>query len=179
MFSLLQFSQPIRHRPVVANGSAPWCMVRLFRREKGEFTLVDGLILVAVMVVVSGSAIPILEAVSRRAKVSAMLQSLRTFRAQIELYKLEHNGEPPLLYEGAFPQLTSATNRRGIPGRKGPNHPYGPYLQGGVPINPMTNGYLVTPTEVFPPLETTNNGGWLYHQPTGQIAADVDGYLQH
>lgn len=154
-------------------------MVRIFRRKKGEFTLVDGLILIAVMVIVSGSALPILEAVSRRAKVSAMLQSLRTFRAQIELYKLEHDGEPPLLYEGAFPQLSSATNRRGIPGRKGPNYPYGPYLQDSVPINPMTYGYLVTATEVFPPVQPSGNGGWLYHQPTGQIAPDVDGYLRH
>ncbi len=154
-------------------------MFRFFRREKGEFTLVDGLVLIALMVAVSGGAVPFLETIGHRAKVSAMLQNLRTLRAQIEMYKLEHAGHPPLLFEGAFPQLTEATNRSGVPGRPGPEYPYGPYLRGGIPMNSLTNGHEVTLTEVFPPVEPSGRGGWLYHQPTGQIAPDVAGYLHH
>ena len=154
-------------------------MAGFYRREKGEFTLVDGLILVALMVVVSGTAVPILQTWNHRAKVSATLQSLRVLRSQIELYKLEHGGEPPLLYEGGFPQLTSHTNRHGVPGEGGPDFPYGPYLRMGVPINPLTNGYIVTPTDVFPPVRVSGNGGWLYHQESGQIAPDVEGYLDY
>lgn len=154
-------------------------MVGFYRREKGEFTLVDGLILVALMVAVTGTAVRILETFNHRAKVSATLQSLRVLRAQIELYKLEHNGNPPLLYEGAFPQLTSHTNQRGVPGEPGPAFPYGPYLRAGVPINPLTGGYMVTATDVFPPVTASGNGGWLYHQESGQIVPDVEGYLDH
>ncbi len=154
-------------------------MVSFYRRGKGEFSLVDGLILIALMVIVSGTAIPVIEAINHRAKVSAMLQNLRTLRAQIELYKLEHGGETPLLYEGVFPQLTSHTNQRGVPGKLGSDFPYGPYLRAGIPINPLTNGYAVTLTETFPPTNSSGNGGWLYHQKTGQICPDVEGYLDY
>lgn len=152
-------------------------MAFLFRRNNREFTLVDGLILVALMVIVSGTAVPIVESLSGRAKASAALQNLHTFRAQIELYKVEHGGRPPLLYEGGFPQLTSRTNEQGIPGESGTNFPFGPYLRAGVPVNPLTNANTVSPVDTFPPKKPSGNGGWLYHQETGQIAIDVEGYL--
>ncbi len=149
----------------------------LFRRNRGEFTLVDALILIAMMVIISGTAVPVVESLSGRAKASAALQTLRTFREQIELYKVEHGGRIPLLFEGAFPQLTTSTNETGVPGKAGPDYPLGPYLQAGIPVNPMTNIDIVSPTDEFPPKKPSCNGGWLYHQETGQIALDVDGYL--
>lgn len=152
-------------------------MAFLFRRNKGEFTLVDGLILVALMVIVSGTAIPVVESLSERAKASAALQNLRAIRTQIELYKVEHGGRPPLLYEGGFPQLTSCTNEQGVPGESGPKFPFGPYLRAGIPMNPLTNIHAVSPAETFPPENPSGNGGWLYHQETGQIAIDIKGYL--
>ncbi len=152
-------------------------MAFLFQRNRGEFTLVDGLILVALMAIVSGTAVPVVESLSGRAKASAALQNLHTLRAQIELYKVEHGGKPPLLYEGGFPQLTSSTNEQGVPGKPGPKFPFGPYLRAGLPVNPLTNGHTVTPADTFPPEKPSGNGGWLYHQETGQIALDVEGYL--
>jgi len=152
-------------------------MVNLLRRGK-QFSLLDAVILVVLIAIVSAAAVPIFETLSHRAKISAMSQNLHTLRSQIELYKVEHNGQPPLLYEGKFPQMTTATNATGVPGAAGPAHPLGPYLRAGVPINPLTGGYKVVATDVFPPKEPSGNGGWLYHQPTGQIAPDVEGYLE-
>ena len=154
-------------------------MIGFYRRDRGEFTLVDGLILVVLMVIVSGTTVSIIEAAGRRAKVSGTLQNLRVLRARIELYKLEHHGKPPLLYEGGLPQLTSHTNEHGVPGKPGPDFSYGPYLPTGVPMNPLTNAHIVTATDVFPPVAPSGKGGWLYHEKTGQIAPDVEGYLDY
>jgi len=159
-----------KHRP-------PRRAMRSTRRGKTELTLIDGIIFVVVAGIVAATTMPVLETLNHRAKVSSTMQSLHTLRSQIELYKLEHGGQPPLLYEGDLPQLDHATNARGVPGPAGDAYPFGPYLKAGVPINPLTGGYLVTAVEAFPPKHASGNGGWLYHPPTGRIAPDVEGYL--
>jgi len=123
------------------------------------------------------ASLPIFEKASQQAKVTALLQNLRTLRSQIELYKAEHDGAAPLVYRGTLPQLTRATNAEGIPGQPGKKYPYGPYLRSGIPVNPITGQSIVMPTEAFPPEAPSGNGGWLYHEPSGQIAADLSEYL--
>jgi general secretion pathway protein G len=137
----------------------------------------DALLLAIVVGIVGATAIPLLERASRQAKQSTLLQNLHTLRSQIELYKLEHRGEPPLLYQGTFPQLCRATNADGMPGEPGSKFSYGPYLTGGVPVNPITGRSVVTLTSSFPPRTPSGNGGWLYHAKTGQIAIDLEGFL--
>ena len=39
---------------------------------------------------------PLLEMASGRSKESTLLQNLRTFRSQIELYKVQHGDQPPM-----------------------------------------------------------------------------------
>ena len=152
-------------------------MVSYARSGKAEFTAIDAVIVALLAAIVGATAIPLLEVAGRRAKDSALLQDLHTLRSQIELYKLEHGGEPPTLYEGSFPQLIRATNGEGIPGEPGSKYPYGPYLNNGIPPNPVSGCSIVTATDTFPPKKAGKNGGWLYHQPTGQITADLSKYL--
>jgi len=140
-------------------------------------TLVDALIVGVVVTIVGSAAIPLYEKASRRAKISTLLQDLRTMRSQIELYKLEHGGEAPVLYDGTFPKLIRATNAVGTPGVPGPKYRYGPYIRTGIPVNPFSGCSVVTLSDTFPPTAPSGNAGWLYHQPTGQIAADLDGFL--
>ncbi len=151
--------------------------IRHVRNGRADLRLVDTLILVAVAVIVGGVAVPLFEMASDRAKTSALLRNLHTLRSQIELYKLEHGGEPPVLYQNTFPQLIRATNAQGIPGERNSKYPYGPYLHDGVPVNPVTGCSIVTLTDTFPPARPSGNGGWIYHQETGRIAADLEGYL--
>jgi len=148
------------------------------RHRQLHFTLLDAMIVVAIMAIVTAIAMPLVTAAGEQAKDSALLQNLHTLRAQIELYKLEHGGEVPLLYEGTFPQLTEATNAAGAPGPPGRNYPYGPYLR-SIPANPYTGVSVVTPAETFPPTVPTKVGGWLYHQPTGQITADLAEHVKN
>lgn len=152
-------------------------MVSHFRSGKAELTVTNALILAVVVAIAGATAIPLFEAADRRAKTSALLQSLHTLRSQIELYKMEHGGEPPLLFQGTFPQLNRATDSRGAPGPSGNGFPYGPYLRNGIPVNPITACSIVTPTGTFPPTKPSGNGGWIYHQETGRIAADLEGFL--
>ena len=153
-------------------------MMARFRRGRKQFTLIDCITVVLLMAIVSGAAIPLLEAASRGAKESALLQNLHSLRSQIALYKIEHGGEPPLLYEGTLPQLTHATDGAGTPGTPGGKCPYGPYLPNGILVNPVTGRSVVTETNTFPPTACSGNGGWLFHQESGQIAADLPEMLK-
>jgi general secretion pathway protein G len=149
-----------------------------YGRHRGhQFTLLDALLVAAIMAVGTAVAMPLIGSAQDRASSSALSQNLRTLREQIALYKAEHGGQLPLLFEEGFPQLTHATNAQGAPGPSDESHPYGPYLPGGVPVNPYTGASTVTATDKFPPEAATEAGGWLYHQATGRIAPDLEGHL--
>lgn len=153
-------------------------LVGCMRSRRGEFSAIDGLIMVLLMAIVTAVAMPLMSAADDQARTTALTQNLRIFRAQIERYKLDHGGQVPLFYQGTLLQLTEPTDAKGIPGPAGDAHPFGPYLPNGLPANPYTNSATVELTEVFPPTQRGAAGGWLYHQPTGQIAADQDGWLR-
>jgi type II secretory pathway pseudopilin PulG len=137
----------------------------------------DLLIVVAIMGISTAVAMPLISAASASAESSVLLQNLRAIRGQIELYKVEHGGQAPLLHKGTFPQLTNSTNHQGVPGPPGKDYPHGPYLPAGVPANPYTGVTVVTPIDEFPPTAPSRVGGWLYHQETGRIAPDLAEYL--
>ena len=147
------------------------------RHGRKQFTLLDGATVVLLMCIVAATAVPLLETAAQGAKQTALLQNLHALRSQIELYRAQHGGEPPVLYQGTFPQLIQATDAKGVPGLRGGNHPWGPYFPSGIPTNPMTGRTVVTASDSFPPTVASGNGGWLYHQPSGQIAIDLPGML--
>lgn len=152
--------------------------VLVFARHRGSgFTLLDGLIVVAVTGVVTAVTMPLVGGAGDQAKGAALSHDLHALRSQIQVYKVEHGGQVPILYEGTLPQLIEATNAEGVPGPKGKQHPYGPYFRGAMPANPFTGVATITPTQTSPPEAPSGTGGWLYHQPTGQIWPDLAGHL--
>ena len=153
-------------------------MPSLNRSGKTELTLLNAVILAVVIAIGGGIGIPLVEKVNKRIKRAALLQNLNVLRSQIELYKLEHGGETPVLYKNTFPQLTRATDAEGSPGEPGVNCPFGPYLRGGVPVNSITGCSIVVLTDTFPPTAATGNGGWVYHQATGRIAVDLEEFIE-
>jgi type II secretory pathway pseudopilin PulG len=146
-------------------------LISYARHQRGPFTAIDASIVVMIMVIVTAVVMPVVNTASENARLTALRQNLHTLRSRIEQYKAEHGGQPPLLFQGGFPQLTQATNEAGVPGPRGKDYPLGPYLPDGVPVNPCTGSNVVQPTDTFPPIASAG-GGWLYHQATGQIAAD-------
>lgn len=147
--------------------------------RRNAFTLVEVLIVVVILAILAGTVIPQFTASSDDAKDSAALYNLHTLRAQIELYKVQHNGTPPALTSGAFPQLTLATDSDGNTGQPGDTYPFGPYLASGVPPNPLTGTPTVTAVATIPPSTESGTGGWLYHEDSGQIFIDDDDYLTY
>ncbi len=152
-----------------ALGAARW--------RQQDFGWLDAMIMASLMAIVSALALPFLREADEKAKLSVLVQNLHTLRGQIERYRIEHGGNPPLIYRGSFPQLTRSTNGAGVPGLAGKGFPYGPYLPEGVPANPFTGVAWVEPIATFPPQKTHGIGGWLYYPPTGQIAPDLAGHL--
>ena len=142
-----------------------------------RFTLFDAALVVLLMAIVSAAAVPLIEGASDQAKQSVLLQNLYTLRSQIALYKMEHGGEPPVVFQDTLPQLVQATDSAGVPGPRGSQHPWGPYLPLGIPPNPITGRATVTLTDTFPPTAASGNGGWLFHQETGQIGVDLPNLL--
>ena len=82
-------------------------------------------------------------------------------RAQVELYKVQHGGTPPTLTSGSLPQLLSATDVDGATGQPGPTYPFGPYIVGDIPPNPITGDNTVTTLATIPPSSESGTGGWL------------------
>lgn len=131
-----------------------------FERSKKAFTLVEVLIVVIVLGILAAIVVPQFSTASDDANLSALTTNLQTIRAQIELYKIQHNGSYPTL-ASFVAQMTAGTKVDGTAGTD-----FGPYLL-TIPANPFSGVSKVTNTT--PPASTL---GWFYDQATGQFAAN-------
>jgi general secretion pathway protein G len=145
------------------------------RRHSG-FTLVEVLIVVVIMAVLAATIIPQFSASTEDAKVSSLKFNVHTLRNQVELYKVHHFGSVPVITSGGLPQLTSATNADGVVGT-GSAYPFGPYLVGGIPMNPFNNSNTVVQATTVPPTAVVGTAGWQYDAATGRIWANTADYL--
>lgn len=142
------------------------------------FTLIEIMIVVVILAVLAATIIPQFSTSVNDSKISAMQTNLQSLRTQIQLYGLQHNGTFPALTSGSIPQLLESTDITGATGT-GASYPYGPYMQGQIPVNPIDAHSTVIATAVFPPTAATSDGGWLYDAATGQIAANDTLYLAY
>jgi len=128
--------------------------------KRYAFTLVELLIVVVILGILAAVVIPQFSDASTDAKFSALGTNLATVRGQIELYRLQHNGEFPPAASFAT-VMTAKTNANhtttGTP-------TLGPYLQ-RIPNNPYDNSNDVSATA----------GGWVYTEATGTFVADDGG----
>jgi type II secretion system protein G len=156
-------------------------MNRLSRRT--GFTLIEVLIVVVIMAVLAATIIPQFSASTKDAKESAIKFNLHSLRSQIELYKMQHNSTYPT---GAndLEQLTKRSNAAGtvIPsGGTETDYPFGPYVQGTLPVNPFTNSYKVRlhTGAGAPTASGAADAGYHYKAATGEIWIDHADYLTY
>lgn len=144
------------------------------RVPRSAFTLVEVLIVVVIMAILAATIIPQFTDSTKDAKSSTTKFNLHTLRAQIELYRTQHNGACP---GNTLVELTQSTNAAGTAG-SGANFPYGPYIR-EIPANPFNNSATVTPITNDPAVaaDVTGTGGWLYNATTGGIWIDHDDYF--
>ena len=152
-------------------------------KNKG-FTLVELMIVVAILGIMAAIVIPTFQGNVATAKESASKTNLMTIRTQIELYKLQHNGIPPGYANGAGVdvstlelQLIGTTTVNGIPSPNTvPSAPflYGPYLK-KIPKNSFNNLSTIAYSADFAADVDGTSSGWLYKKETGEIAMNYTG----
>ncbi len=137
---------------------------RMSQKQRSGFTLVEVLVVVLVLSIIALMVVPEFSAATTRTKESTLRANLRTMRAQIALYKTEHNDVYPAFATFAN-QMTLSSNTAGTTAAIGTaNHPFGPYMR-SIPVNPFNN--LAT-------LKATLDGttGWTYNETTGAFNAN-------
>ena len=155
-------------------------------RKKG-FTLVEMIIVVAILGIMAAIVIPQFKGNIVQAKDSASLTNLATMRTQIELYALQHNGYPPGYVSGVGTtlavlelQFVGTTTLAGLASTATvPVDPFvhGPYLK-KIPKNPFNGLSTITyvaEAAAFSAAVDGTSSGWLYKKETGEIALNWTG----
>ncbi len=138
------------------------------RKRQSGFTLIELLIVVVILGIIAAIVIPQFSVATTDAKLAAVQTNLGTMRAQLQLYKFQHNDLWPT-EALVVAQLTGTTDIAGaVAGTD-----FGPYLL-SIPENPFTT---------FATIEAATGGtigndthGWYYDQALGTIQADSAGH---
>lgn len=136
---------------------------------KKAFTLVEILIVVAILGILAAVTLPMVKDYVQQAKESAARDNLRILRNAIELYAAQHNGVPPG-YPLNNPSATpiQATFKMQMVG--------GGYLSDLAknPFNDNKNIRMIVNDVLFP-AEPTGQDGWVYQPQTKTIKLDWPG----
>ncbi len=132
------------------------------KSKRSGFTLVEILIVVVILGILAAIVIPQFTEASTEAKLSALCTDLQTLRSQIELYKIQHNDNPPE-FGNFIAQMTGTTDIYGA----ATGSDYGPYMQ-KIPINQFNNDDTLDEDALI----GNDGGGWEYDDTTGSINAD-------
>ncbi|MBN1589500.1 MAG: type II secretion system protein [Pirellulales bacterium] len=131
------------------------------RHCRSGFTLIEVLIVVVIMAVLAATIIPQFSSSTSDAKRSALDFNTHSLRAQIELYKIDHNG--------AVPPLNATTHE--LEGLTQAAGGFGPYIIGDFPKNPFagdaSQGDWVVEGTGAGAVGTT--AGWQYNSTTGEF----------
>ena len=168
--------------------------------EKG-FTLVELLIVVIILAILAAIVVPQFSATTTDAQSSALRSNLASIRGAIDLYSQQHTGDFPAAIAstnagcpggtaggGALntqqaleEQLTFYSNTAGQtcsiaddPAGGVVEYPFGPYIKGDLPVNPVTNigtVTIVTTGDLAMPAAIAS-GGWRYDTTSGKFIAD-------
>ena len=154
---------------------------------KRAFTLVEILIMVAVLGILAAIVLPTFQTHAHQATESAAKDNLRILRNAIEMYSAQHRDVPPGYPGGDTTlapsrmwfvwQLTRSSNEAGGTAAVGTaGYNFGPYF-GELPKNPFND--LIDITEIGNdqdmPAEATGATGWIYKAATKDIRLDWPG----
>ncbi len=153
--------------------------------RKKAFTLVEVLIVVAIIGILAAMALPRFQGHIAEAKAATAKESLRTLRTTIELYAAEHKDKAPgyfnnmVVFNFFIYQTRNITDEDGnykvlkVPTDE---YPYGPYLS-DYPENPFNGEYIfkMIADNNEMPATATGEFGWIYKPATKTIRLDWPG----
>ena len=155
---------------------------------KKAFTLVEILIVTAILGIMAAIVMPLFADQVQLAKEAAAKDNLRVLRGAIEHYAAQHMEVPPGYQWGnpssapgqlwlMYQLIYYKTNAKGHIDGSGPgSFPYGPYLK-EIPANPFNGStevnVLADATEV--PDTAPGTHGWVYHPATKTFKLDCTG----
>jgi prepilin-type N-terminal cleavage/methylation domain-containing protein len=135
--------------------------------RKNGFSLVELLIIIAILGLMAAIVMPKLSDARHYNKISALNDELRKMRAQIELYKFQHDGALPAFKGEAstdfWRRMTTGTDIKGSAGSD-----FGPYSN--THLNNPINGK--TSVRIDGPAAGANTDGWRFNSSTGTFQAD-------
>ncbi len=143
-------------------------------KSRSGFTLVEILIVVVILGILAAIVVPQFTEASGEAKEARLLQDLQSARSQIELYKLQHNGDVPtsgpagLSFTAA---MTGYTDQFGAVAVVGVDGTYGPYLQ-KIPSNPFVDAANAQTVVEDGSAPGGGETGWNFNPTTGAFHAD-------
>jgi prepilin-type N-terminal cleavage/methylation domain-containing protein len=144
-------------------------------RRQSAFTLIEIMIVVALLGLLSAIALPQFLSHKEEGKSAAMVSSLTILRTAIDSYWTQHDGFPGQADAREFAdQLLKSTNKAGEVGT-GTGYGYGPYLRNGqLPVNPLTSTSTVKVVNSMPN-QPSGSEAWIYAKDTGELRCNAAG----
>jgi general secretion pathway protein G len=130
--------------------------------RRSGFTLVEILIVVIILGILAAIAIPQFSNASAQSRVNSLMGQIKTLRAQIELFKIQHTDVIPDLVANQWAQLLNTTNPTGAVDATAAGI-YGPYVN-KTPANPLNSNTTVA-------AGAGAGVGWVYDVTSGQLTA--------
>ena len=146
------------------------------------FTLIEILIVVIILGILAAIVIPQFTNASEDTKKTSAMTTQASLRAQIQLWKLQHNDTYPDLVTNGWNLLVLKSNPlTGLVDGTATNNTAGPYLQ-AVPVNQINGAFSVIATDVaigaepnatalLPASGAAAAAAWFYDVKTGRIWA--------
>jgi len=135
---------------------------------KKAFTLVELMIIVAILGILAAITLPEFQGQTKQAKESVAKDSIRSLRVQIEVYTAQNNGAPPGYLANNTATIPTLTNFN--------SQMLGKYIQTMPknPLNGLSTMQVLSNAATFPSV-ATGTYGWIYQPFTKTIKLDYPG----
>lgn len=147
-------------------------------RRRRAFTIVELILVVAIIGVLSAVVLPRLDGRSATAGEAAVNANLAIVRQAIDRYAAEHHGAfPGTSAARTVSQLTMYSDASGeVSATRGGEYVFGPYLQ-AIPVNPLwtkpgADRIYIDLTNSPPQAQLEADAGWVYNPNTGEFYAN-------
>lgn len=133
-------------------------------KARRGFTLVEVLVVVIVLSILALVVVPEFSSATTSPKDATLKANLRGIRAQIALFKIEHNDSYPSLATFVNEMTLASKADKTTAAIGTPGFPYGPYVR-EIPKNPFNDL-----NDLKNALDGTT--GWMYNETSGEFRAN-------